>query len=171
GAAPGPGRAAGLDAVGDAQGLLFAFDAAGAGHDGDLLLAADLDAAAVDDRIGRVEQAVGPLVGGRHAGDVVHPGVGQDAALVQLGGVAHQAKDVVVGARDQGDRQALLFKLVDDLVQFFLGGAFFGGDNHGCRFLSVLNIALYTHCANSSSSACRARPSACSGLPSLGTTA
>ena len=73
-----------------------------------------------------MEQPVGPLIGGRHPGDIVHPGIGQDVPLVQLGGVAHQAKDVVVGAGDEGHRQALFLELVDNLVQFFLGGAFFG---------------------------------------------
>ena len=121
---------AGLDGLGDAQGLLLALNAAGACHDGDLLLAADLHAAAVDDGIGGVEQAVGALVGGRHAGDIVDPGVGQHVPLIDLGGVAHQTKDIVVLASDEGNIKALLLKFIDDLLKLYVRGAFFGGNNH-----------------------------------------
>jgi hypothetical protein len=136
GTAAEQGRAAGLDALCDAQSLLGTLDAAGACHDGDLFLAADLHAAAVNDRIGGVEQAVGALVRGRHAGDVVDPGVGQHVPLVDLGGVAHQTEHVVVLAGDQGHVQTLMLELVNDLFQFFLRGAFLGGDDHGLWFLS-----------------------------------
>ena len=129
-AAAEEGRAAGLDALCDAEGLLFALDAAGAGHDSDLLLAADLDAAAVDDGICRVEQAVGTLIGGGNTGHVVDPGVGEDVALVDLGGIAHEAKDIVVLAGDEGDVEALLFEAVNDFLEFFLRGPLFGGDDH-----------------------------------------
>ena len=99
-------------------------------HDGDLLLAADLHAAAVDDGIGGMEQAVGALVGGRHAGDIVDPGVGQHVPLIDLGGVAHQTKDIVVLAGDEGNIKALLLKFIDDLLKLYFRGAFFGGNNH-----------------------------------------
>ena len=102
----------------------------------DLFLAADLHAAAVDDRIGRVEQAVGALIGGRHAGHVVDPGVGQHVALVDLGGVTHKAEHVVVLAGDEGHVQALMLEFVNDLFQFVLRGAFLGGDDHESLFLS-----------------------------------
>ena len=111
-----------MGALCDAEGLLFALDAAGAGHDSDLLLAADLDAAAVDDGICRVEQAVGTLIGGRNTGHVVDPGVGEDVALVDLGGIAHEAEDIVVLAGDEGDVEALLFEAVNDFLEFFLRG-------------------------------------------------
>ena len=139
GTAAEEGSTAGLDALGDAQGLLLALDAARTGHDGDLLPAADPDAAAVDDRVGRVEQAVGALIRGRHTGHVVDPGVGEHIALVDLGSVAHQTEDVVVLAGDQGDIEALLFKAVHDLFQFFLRGAFFRRDDHLLAFLSLLS--------------------------------
>ena len=48
GAAAEQGGAAGLDAGCNPLGLVLALDAAGTGHDGDLLVAANLDAAAVD---------------------------------------------------------------------------------------------------------------------------
>ena len=129
-AAAEEGRTAGLDALCDAEGLLFALDAAGAGHDSDLLLAADLHAAAVDDGIRRVEQAVGTLIGGRNTGHVVDPGVGEDVALVDLGGIAHEAEDIVVLAGDEGDVEALLFEAVNDFLELFLRGPLFGGDDH-----------------------------------------
>ena len=131
------GRTAGLDALCDAEGLLFALDAAGAGHDSDLLLAADLDATAVDDGICRVEQAVGTLIGSGNTGHVVDPGVGEDVALVDLGGIAHEAKDIVVLAGDEGDIESLLFEAVNDFLEFFLRGPLFGGDDHKI-FLSIL---------------------------------
>ena len=84
-----------------------------------------------------MEEAVGPLIGGRDAGDVVDPGVGEDVPLVDLRRVAHEAEDIVVLAGDQGDVEALLFKAVHDLFQFFLGGALFGGDDHRISFLSL----------------------------------
>ena len=121
-AAAEEGRAAGLDPLCDAEGLLFALDAAGAGHDSDLLLAADFDAAAVDDGICRVEQAVGTLIGGGNTGHVVDPGVGEDVALVDLGGIAHEAEDIVVLAGDEGDVEALLFEAVNDFLELFLRG-------------------------------------------------
>ena len=119
-----------LYAVGNAQCLLLALDAAGACHHGDLLAPADLHAAAVDDGIGGVEQAVGPLIGSGHAGDVVDPGVGQHVALIDLGGIAHQTEHIVILAGDQGHIQALLLEFVYDLFQLFLGGAFFGRNDH-----------------------------------------
>ena len=147
GTAAEEGGTAGLDALGDAQGLLLALDAARAGHDGDLLPAADPDAAAVNDRVGRVEQAVGALIRGRHTGHVVDPGVGEHIALVDLGGVAHQTEDVVVLAGDQGDIEALLFKAVHDLFQFFLRGAFFRRNDHLLAFLSLLSTCQpLSHC-------------------------
>ena len=129
-AAAEEGRAASLDALCDAEGLLFALDAAGAGHDSDLLLAADLHAAAVDDGICRVEEAVGTLIGSGNTGHVVDPGVGEDVALVDLGGIAHEAEDIVVLAGDEGDVEALLFEAVNDFLEFFLRGTLFGGDDH-----------------------------------------
>ena len=101
--------------------------------------AADPDAAAVDDRVGGMEQAVGALIRSRHTGYVVDPGVGEHIALVDLGGVAHQTEDVVVLAGDQGDIEALLFKAVHDLFQFFLRGAFFRRNDHLLAFLSLLS--------------------------------
>ena len=77
-----------------------------------------------------MEQAVGALVGGRHAGDIVDPGVGQHVPLIDLGGVAHQTKDVVVLAGDEGNIKALLLKFIDDLLKLYFRGAFFGGNNH-----------------------------------------
>ena len=129
-AAAEEGRTAGLDALCDAESLLFALDAAGAGHDSDLLLAADLHAAAVDDGICRVEEAVGTLIGSGNTGHVVDPGVGEDVALVDLGGIAHEAEDIVVLAGDEGDVEALLFEAVNDFLEFFLRGTLFGGDDH-----------------------------------------
>ena len=140
GTAAEKGCAARLDALGDAQGLFLALDAAGARHDGDLLLAADLDAAAVDDGIGRVEQAVRALIGRGNAGHVVDPRVREDIALVDLGGVAHKAEDVVILAGNEGDIEALLLEAVHDLFQFFLGGAFFGGDDHLRSSLSLFDL-------------------------------
>ena len=102
-------------------------------------LAADLHAAAVDDGIGRVEQAVCALIGRGHAGDVVDPRVCQHVPLVDLGGVAHQTEHVVVLAGDQGHVQTLLLEFVNDLFQFVLGSAFFGGDDHSDNFLSFLH--------------------------------
>ena len=77
-----------------------------------------------------MEQAVGALVGGGHAGDVVDPGVGQHVPLIDLGGVAHQTEHVVVLAGDEGDIKALLLKFIDDLLKLYFRGAFFGGNNH-----------------------------------------
>ena len=127
-----------LYAVGNAQCLLFALDAAGACHHGDLLAPADLHAAAVDDRVCGVEQAVCALIGRGHAGNVVDPRVCQHVPLVDLGGVAHQTEHIVVLAGDQGHVQTLLFEFVDDLFQLLFGSAFFGGDDHGRSFLSCL---------------------------------
>ena len=137
-----------LYAVGNAQCLLLALDAAGACHHGDLLAPADLHAAAVDDGIGGVKQAVGPLIGGGHAGDVVDPGVGQHVALIDLGGIAHQAEHIVILAGDQGHIQALLLEFVYDLFQLFLGGAFFGRNDHLVSFpfcfVSMLSVLLHS---------------------------
>ena len=130
--------AARLDSLRDAQCLLGVLDAAGACHDGDLFLAADLHAAAVDDRVCGVEQAVGALIGREHAGNVVDPRVCQHVPLVDLGGVAHQTEHVVVLAGDQGHIQTLLFEFINDLFQLFFRSAFFGGDDHGRSFLSCL---------------------------------
>ena len=138
GTAAEQGGTAGLHALCNAQSLLCALDAAGACHDGDLFLAADLHAAAVDHGICRVEQAVCTLIGRGHAGDVVDPRVCQHIPLVDLGGVAHQAEHVVVLAGDQGHVQTLLLEFVNDLFQFVLRSPFFGGDDHGSLFLSCL---------------------------------
>ena len=128
--------AARLDPLRDAQSLLGVFDAARARHNGDLFLAADLHAAAVDDRVCGVKQAVGALIGRGHAGNVVDPRVCQHVPLVNLGGVAHQTEHVVVLAGDEGHVQTLLLEFVNDLFQFVLRSPFFGGDDHGSLFLS-----------------------------------
>ena len=77
-----------------------------------------------------MEQAVGTLIGGGNTGHVVDPGVGEDVALVDLGGIAHEAEDIVVLAGDEGDVEALLFEAVNDFLEFFLRGTLFGGDDH-----------------------------------------
>ena len=154
--------AARLDPLRDAQSLLGVFDAAGARHDGDLFLAADLHAAAVDDRVCGVEQAVCALIGRRHAGDVVDPRVCQHVPLVDLGGVAHQTEHVVVLAGDQGHVQTLLFEFVNDLFQLFFGSAFFGGDDHGRSFLSCLfYITICALLEPSVRSSCASQMQAC----------
>lgn len=61
---------------------------------------------------------------------ILDPGVGQHVLLGDLGGIAHQAKDVVVGTADQRDRQALMLEVIDNAVQFSLGSTFFGGNDH-----------------------------------------
>ena len=76
-----------------------------------------------------MEEAVGTLIGGRNTGYVVDPGVGEDGALVELGGIAHEAEDIVVLAGDEGDVEALLFEAVNDFLEFFLRGTLFGGDD------------------------------------------
>ena len=121
---------AGLDQPGHFEGVLLALYAAGAGHHGDGGLAANLDAVHVHHGIIGVEQAVGALVGGGHTGHILDPGVGQHVLLGDFGGIAHQAKDVVVGTADQRDRQALMLEVIDNAVQFSLGSTFFGGNDH-----------------------------------------
>ena len=96
-----------------------------------------------------MEQAVGALIGRRHAGNVVDPRVCQHVPLVDLGGVAHQTEHVVVLAGDQGHVQTLLFEFVNDLFQLLFGSAFFGGDDHKkfpflfLRLKSALNGIVY----------------------------
>ena len=72
-----------------------------------------------------MEEAVGTLIGSGNTGHVVDPGVGEDIALVDLGGIAHEAEDIVVLAGDEGDIEALLFEAVNDLLEFFLRGTLF----------------------------------------------
>jgi len=67
---------------------------------------------------------------GGNTGHVVDPGVGKDVALVDLGGIAHEAEDIVVLAGDEGDVEALLFEAVNDFLELFLRGPLFGGDDH-----------------------------------------
>ena len=162
GTAAEQGGTAGLHALCNAQSLLCALDAAGACHDGDLFLAADLHAAAVDHGICRVEQAVCTLIGRGHAGDVVDPRVCQHVAFVDLGGVAHQTEHVVVLAGDQGHVQTLLLEFVNDLFQFILRSPFFGGDDHGRSFLSCLfYITICALLEPSVRSSCASQMQAC----------
>ena len=63
----------------------------------------------VDDGISGVEQAVGASCRGRtHGCTFSTQGLARHVLFVDLGGIAHQAEHVVVGAADQRDRQALM---------------------------------------------------------------
>ena len=128
--------AGGLYGLGGLDDGLQALDRAGAGDHGDLLLAADAHAAAVDDRVLRVEEAVDLLVRRGDARHGVDIGVDGDLRLVHARGVADQAEHVVVLAVDGRDRQAHLLERMDELVDFLLGGALFHRNNHRVSFLS-----------------------------------
>ena len=71
-----------------------------------------------------MEQAVGALVGGRHTGHVLDPGVGQHVFFSNFRRITDKAKDVVIRTTDQGDGKALLLEIVNDAIQFNLGRTF-----------------------------------------------
>ena len=120
-------------------------DAAGAGHHGDGGLTTDLDAVDVHDGILGMEQAVGALVGGRHTGHVLDPGVGQHVFFGNFRRITDKAKDVVIRTTDQGDGKALLLEIVNDAIQFNLGRTFFGGNNHGGTSLFIYFLLYKTN--------------------------
>ena len=123
--------AARLDSLCHLDGVCLTLDAAGAGHYGDGGLTTDFDAVDVHDGVLGMEQAVGALVGGRHTGHVLDPGVGQHVFFSNFRRITDKAKDVVIRTTDQGDGKALLLEIVNDAIQFNLGRTFFGGNNHG----------------------------------------
>ena len=123
--------AARLDSLRHRNGVRLALDAAGACHNGDGGTAADLDAVDIHHGIRRVEQAVCALVGCRHTGHILDPGVGQHILLGDFSRITDKAKDIVVGTADQRDRKALLLKIINDAVQLDLRRAPLGRNNHG----------------------------------------
>ena len=129
GTAPQHGGAAGLDGLGDGDDLLFGFHGAGTGHDGQVA-AADLGVPHGDDRVLRMELAIGIFVGFLHPLDILHDVQSGDQVDVQLGGVAHQAQNGV-GLADAGvDDDALVLEPGDQAFQLVAVRVVFENDNH-----------------------------------------
>ena len=124
--------AGGLHPLGNAGDLFLAFNAAGAGHHGEMP-AANFDrvfAADGDDRIVRVEFAVGFFIRFRDAAAALNQRIGQQPAFADCLGIADQAEDMGVRTDRIVDREAHRFQFAAERGHLIRRSVLFEDDNH-----------------------------------------
>ena len=119
-----------FDLLGNDHALLFAFDRARTGHDGEIALAADFHTANLDDRIVGVELAIRLLERLGHAANRFDHAVRFKQIRVNASRIANQTDDGLIRAFDNRRRDAFALDDFTELRHTFFWRSRFDNCDH-----------------------------------------